>query len=411
MNIEAMKDLLDYKDKIKASQAKRNSFSQEWLSYVSENGFDETAEQYLFSGFEYRKMHPFVDYLKTIENKQGVVLKFLNGKQFSKNKPKSFKMALSLLAILFTELPEERILMVHVIRRLPSISFGKDKKRMPEAGKAFEKFFFPEFTEATVLPDLQLMTELKPVTIADFRALISDATRMLSESGEIEKKIKSAYDRTVSWNSDITTVETPETSAVEVAEPVQKAVAENTDSEPANDTKEEPVKAIEKTPVVSWKSSLKFVAITIERLESQVKVFDEQLKVKEREVDDLSNRISKKDSELAKAVEGANALRAKEVQMSKEIEALKADINGLNIIIQEKDREIADRSKLADMLSRDTSKQSDAVLKRLSSELASYYEDFTAAESETVTEEIGNILKDQLAEVFAILKKNGIKLQ
>ena len=312
MNIEIMKELLGYKDKIKASQAKRNSFSQEWLSYVSENGFDETAEQYLFSGFEYRKMHPFVDYLKTIENKRDTVLKFLNGKQFSKNKPKSFKMSLSLLAILFSELPDVRILMVYVIRRLPSISLGKDKKRMPETGKAFEKFFFPEFTESIALPELQSMAELKPVAIAEFKALISDATRMLSESGEIDKKIKSAYDRTVNWNKGITAAEIPEATTAENVESVQNAAAEDTDSKPANATKEDPGKVMEKTPVTSWKSSLKFVVATIERLESQEKVLKEQLTVKEHEIEDLKSRISKKNSDLTKAAEELSLIHISE---------------------------------------------------------------------------------------------------
>lgn len=410
MDTAKMKELLEYKDKIKASQAKRTSFSEEWLSYVNENGFDDTAEQYLFAGFEYRRMHPFVDYLKTIENKRDAVLKFLNGKQFSKNKPKSFKMSLNLLAVLFTELPEERILMVYVIRRLPSTSIGKDKKRMPDAGKAFEKFFLPELTAASVLPDLQLIPELKPVSIAEFRALISDATRMISENGEIGKKIKDAYDRIVTWNKADVVAETEKETAVESAEPVQKSENEMVDSDKTEEKKVEPVANKEQVPVISWKSSLKFVAATIERLETQVAVLNEQLAAKEREIGESRAQISKKDSALAKAAEEATALRAKEIQMGKEIETLKVDINGLNQTIQEKDKEIADRSKLADMLSRDTSKQSDAVLKRLSSELASYYEDFMAAKGEAVTEEIGNILKDQLAEIFEILIKNGIKL-
>ena len=60
MDTAKMKELLEYKDKTKASQAKRTSFSEEWLSYVNENGFDDTAEQYLFAGFEYRRMHPLL---------------------------------------------------------------------------------------------------------------------------------------------------------------------------------------------------------------------------------------------------------------------------------------------------------------------------------------------------------------
>lgn len=422
MDIAIMNELIANKDKCKASQEKRTAFSQEWLSYVSENGFDETAEKYLFEGFEYRRMHPFVDYLKTAEDKQEIVFRFLNGKQFSKNKPKAFKMTLNLLAILFAELPDEQALMVHVIRRLPATSINsKDKKRMPEAGKAFEKFFFPEIKKISALPDLQTMTELKPVTVADFRALISDATRMLSEHGDVDEKIKKAYDMTIEWNKGKTSTEANTSISPEADEPVRENEGGNTDSgkietaeaesESESEAETESAETGRKMPAFSWKSSLNFVAKTIERLESQKRILKEQIENKDHEIAVLQDTVSQKETLLVKAAEEGNNLRAKEVQLEKEIEDLRKAIDGLNQTILEKDREIADRSRLAEMLSRDTSKQSDAVLKRLSSELASYYEDFKAAEGETVTEEIGSILKDQMAEIFAILNKNGIKLQ
>jgi len=409
MDTAKMNELLEYKDKIKASQAKRASFSAEWLSYVTENGFDEKAEQYLFTGFEYRKMHPFVDYLKTVENKRENVLKFLNGKQFSKNKPKSFKMALNLLVILFGELPEEQTLMVYVIRRLPSVSVGKDKKRMPETGKAFEKFFFPEFTESLILPDLQTMGELKPVSVSEFRALVSDALDMIADNGEIDKKIKEAFAKTSTWikGSPVAEASVQESIGGESKNVTQSEEGSNNESAPA----EKQEKPKDDSPVLSWRSSLKFISSTIERYELQGRLLQEQLLRKDREIVELGDKLSRNESALSKALEDGKTLRAKEIQLSRDIDNLKSTIADLNKTVMEKEKEIADRSKLADMLSRDTSKQSDAVLKRLSSELASYYEDFVAAKDEPVTEEIGDILKDQLSEIFAILKKNGIGLQ
>jgi uncharacterized protein (DUF3084 family) len=319
-------------------------------------------------------------------------------------------MSLNLLAILFNELPEEHTLMVHVIRRLPSISIGKDKKRMPEAGKAFEKFFFPEFTDSTSLPDLQLLVELKSISVTEFHSLVNDALAMIVENGEVDKKIRNAYDRTVVWNKGAVETESVNTDN-NVSKPNSEGTAEKKEPEKTRSETKEPEKTKTEAPVISWKSSLKFVSSTIERLELQAKLLQEQLLIKERTIDEINDKLVKKESGLAQSIEEANSLRAREFHLSKEIESLKVAIDNLNKTIQEKDKEIADRSKLADMLNRDTSKQSDAVLKRLSSELASYYDDFMAAKDETVTAEIGDILKDQLSEVFTILKKNGISLQ
>ena len=410
MDISTMNELLEYKDKIKASQAKRTAFSQEWLSYVSENGFNDNAEQFLFSGFEYRKMHPFVEYLKMVDNKKDVVLKFLNCKEFSKNKPKSFKMSLNLLAILFTELPQEHMLMVHVIRRLPSISIGKDKKRMPEAGKVFEKFFFSEFIDSTSLPDFHLLVELKSISITEFRSLVNDALAMIVENGEVDKKIKNAYDKTVVWNKGTVEIES-KSKDINTFKPNSEDSAENIEPEKKRSANKEPEKAKTEAPIIPWKNSLKLITSTIERLELQVNLLQEQLLIKERTINEINDKLAKKEAGLAQSLEEAASFRTREFQLGIEIENLKATIDNLNKTIQEKDREIVDRSKLADMLNRDTSKQSDAVLKRLSNELASYYDDFMAARNETVTTEFGDVLKDQLAEVFAILKKNGICLQ
>ena len=63
MDQEIMNQLLGYKDKHKASNKNRDAFEKEWLAYVNENGVDETAIKYLFTGFEYKKFHPFTNYM------------------------------------------------------------------------------------------------------------------------------------------------------------------------------------------------------------------------------------------------------------------------------------------------------------------------------------------------------------
>ena len=76
MDQETMNQLLANKDKYKASNKSRETFEKEWLSYVNENGVDETAIKYLFTGFEYRRFHPFTNYMKGRDDKAELVKMF-----------------------------------------------------------------------------------------------------------------------------------------------------------------------------------------------------------------------------------------------------------------------------------------------------------------------------------------------
>ena len=84
MDQETMNQLLANKDKYKASNKSRETFEKEWLSYVNENGVDETAIKYLFTGFEYRRFHPFTNYIPTSWYCCGEVKKQGNTKQWAK---------------------------------------------------------------------------------------------------------------------------------------------------------------------------------------------------------------------------------------------------------------------------------------------------------------------------------------
>lgn len=414
MDQEIMNQLLANKDKYKASNKSRETFEKEWLAYVNENGVDETAIKYLFTGFEYRKFHPFTNCMKGRDDKAELIKSFFGSKEFYVNKPKSFRMALNLLAILITEFPEEYELMAFVIRRLPDISYGKDKKRHPDIGKIFGKFFISELQPETKLPLTESLM-LRPAMLGMFISLMNDGLDAFSALEGVKAKEKIVVARLREWLTGSSEAEAEKPSEKRPEAPVKtpddahegnkKETAEEGLSEaPATDA------GFPKAGVFSWKYSIKSLVNYIEGLENTIKQMQGRIDLSEEAKQRSQKEIEALKAQLVSKNADISALNEKNSELNYEMSVRGKEIARLQEALSSKEAEIADRIKLAEILSKDKSKQSDAVLQRLSSELVSYYEDFMGAQEMEITAELGEVLRDQLADVYQILKKNGIAL-
>lgn len=73
--------------------------------------------------------------------------------------------------------------------------------------------------------------------------------------------------------------------------------------------------------------------------------------------------------------------------------------------------EISERVKMADVLSRDRSKQADETLQRLASKIRVEYRDFVDALDVPMSCDLGENLRLQLQSIFDILEKGGMKIK
>ena len=121
MDTGVIENLLQIKKKSEASKADKERFYNEWLLYVNENGFDDKAEAFLYDGFSFQGMVPFVTYLSKANNKEEIIRRLLNGKQYNKNNSITFKVMMHLLALLIEKNPDDILLMTLVIRQIPEI--------------------------------------------------------------------------------------------------------------------------------------------------------------------------------------------------------------------------------------------------------------------------------------------------
>lgn len=90
---------------------------------------------------------------------------------------------------------------------------------------------------------------------------------------------------------------------------------------------------------------------------------------------------------------------------------LNKDIVKLKTVIVAKDNEISERNSMMDALVRDRNKQQDEQINRIASSLKVDYKDFKDAEKLEMDTDLGENMREQLKNVFAILIKAGIALE
>lgn len=104
-------------------------------------------------------------------------------------------------------------------------------------------------------------------------------------------------------------------------------------------------------------------------------------------------------------------LRKKLSAAEGDIFVLRQTVEQRDAIIAEKDAEIAERVKMAEVLSRDRNKQADESLQRRASKIRVEYRDFVDALDAPMSCDLGENLRLQLQSIFDILEKGGMKFK
>ena len=104
-------------------------------------------------------------------------------------------------------------------------------------------------------------------------------------------------------------------------------------------------------------------------------------------------------------------LRKKLAAAEGDIFMLRQTVEQRDAVIAEKAIEIAERVKMAEVLSRDRSKQADESLQRLASKIRVEYRDFVDALDVPMSCDLGENLRLQLQSIFGILEKGGMKIK
>lgn len=424
--IEILDSLMKAKKEKKKKEPtikEKEAFRSAWLSLVADAGLTGSAEQFLYEGFAFCGAEPFYAYLIQTEDQNATLAAMFSGKYYGIDSNVSFRLVAHLLALMLNNNAPRNIL-APIIKRLPGACVNKDKKRLGTAEKTFEKYFLAELH-----PDVELcpLADIgtKPVFIKEFVTLVSSIMDGIENAGSAKgvvvkniakiRKWLADYDTSQSASTDTKAEQLIPASTIVAAEKVKiVSVADN----PPEDRVQAP-KVIVTQP--KEEASVDMIAYLTELLgkaakaTAVVKSESTQQRVK---IDALTQTLESEQSKLRGANQQIADLQDTITELRKKLSAAEGDIFVLrqtveqrDAVIAEKNAEIAERVKMAEVLSWDRSKQADESLQRLASKIRVEYRDFVDALDVPMSCDLGENLRLQLQSIFDILEKGGMKFK
>jgi myosin heavy subunit len=320
-----------------------------------------------------------------------------------------------LLALLIEKLPEEKNSIMLVVKRLPELSVNKEGKRLGDMAKTVDKYFVKVLSPETVLPNLESIG-LRPASIVSFREMMMEALHTLSSTeGHSSLKEMSIMQSIEKWlfENDKLSVGTDKSEKHSGAsnESTDMVHAKISDSTPIQYSNSVIRTFTEKNKTYTWCDGISIAVNAIKQLEKELT----RLQINNENLLSENTRLRTENDNVKRAFnnerECCEQQRTEISRLSENVSLLRKQIADLEMKLKDKESEIKERTKLADILSRDRAKQSEEVLNRLAAKLRVEYRDFLDAESMPMSVDLGENMRLQLKSIFDILKKNGLNLE
>lgn len=421
--LDALMKVKKEKKKKEPTIKEKEAFRSAWLSLVADTGLVGRAEQFLYEGFAFCGAEPFYAYLIQTEDQNATLATMFSGKYYGIDSNVSFRLVTHLLALMLNNNAPRNIL-APIIKRLPGACVNKDKKRLGTAKKTLEKYFLAELRpDAELCPLADIGT--KPVFINEFVALVSSIMDGIENAGSAKgvvvkniakiRKWFADYDISQSVSADTKTDQViPEATTITEEKAKTISVADNSQEEKVQTPRVVVAQPEEKVPadMIAYLTELLGKAAKVTTV---VKAESTQQRVK---IDALTQALEGEQNKLQGANQQIADLQDTITELRKKLSATEGDIFALrqavkqrDAVIAEKDAEIAERVKMAEVLSRDRSKQADELLQKLASKIRIEYRDFVDALDVPMSCDLGENLRLQLQSIFDILEKGGMKIK
>lgn len=424
--IEILDSLMKAKKEKKKKEPtikEKEAFRSAWLSLVADTGLTGRTEQFLYEGFAFCGAEPFYAYLIQTEDQNATLAAMFSGKYYGIDSNVSFRLVTHLLALMLNNNAPRNIL-APIIKRLPGACINKDKKRLGTAEKTMEKYFLAELR-----PDVELcpLADIgtKPVFIKEFVTLVSSIMDGIENAGSAKgvavkniakiRKWLADYDISQSVSADTKTDQVIPVPATVTAEKAKIAPAAATSPEEQVQIPKVVVAQSEEEAPTDMTAYLAELLGKAAKATAVVKAESTQQRVKidalTQALEDEQNKLRGANQQIADQQDTITELRKKLSAAEGDIFVLRQTVEQRDAVIAEKDAEIAERVKMAEVLSRDRSKQADESLQRLASKIRVEYRDFVDALDVPMSCDLGENLRLQLQSIFDILEKGGMKFK
>lgn len=390
MNTEKLNELMKIKKKSDANKTQISDFNGEMKAFLKETGYSDEFEKYLFEGFSFAGMKPVTDFMRNIDSDERKLLleKVLTGKKFALNEGEvSFKVLINMLAFFVVSYPGDIENISKIIKMVPIKAKTKTASVTGNAAKFIEKYFVHEVKENTKFPKLSSMG-LQKGEIDQFINVFSGAIESIKPSKKANEKV---LINILTWLTECNT--------------------EKETINPKNDSSHAKTSEIkdERKPIKS----------------EEMKTFSEMLL-------GYSKRLSLTAEYITSLEKGTVTLNAKISDLEKTVTSEKAQIEILNNCIKENEIRLSELVKERDNLhdeissltdeknklesvvsvySQDKQNSLSEQLNAVASKLKVEYREFKNATEIEMTVELGEIMRDQIANIFKILAKAGIDVE
>ena len=419
--IEILESLMKAKKEKKKKDPtikEKEAFRSAWLNLAAEAGFTGRAEQFLYEGFAFCGAEPFYAYLVQTKDQNATLTTLFSGKYYGNDSNVSFRLITHLLVLMINDNAPANVL-APIIKRLPGACINKDKKRLGTAEKTMEKCFLAELRpDVTLSPLADIGT--KPVFIKDFIVLVTSVIDGIEKSGTAKGLVMDNIAKIRKWFADYdaeTVGNTPDKKdppPVAATDPEVIRADDGSDKE-GNTSPKIPEPSPAEEPPTDMATYLIDLLGKASKVAAVVKSEGVQQKTK---IELLNQALESERERLLRAKQQIAEQQNTIAELRKNLSAAESDIFVLkqesakkDIVIAEKDAEISERIKMADVLSRDRSKQADETLQRLASKIKVEYRDFTDALDVPMSCDLGENLRLQLQSIFDILEKGGMKIK
>ena len=424
--IEILDSLMKAKKEKKKKEPtikEKETYRSAWLSLVAETGLTGRTEEFLYKGFSFCGAEPFYAYLIQTEDQNATLAGLFSGKYYGIDSNVSFRLVSHLLALMLNNKAPQNIL-APIIKRLPGACVNKDQKRLGTAEKTLEKYFLAELhPEVELCPLADIGTKL--VFIKEFVMLVSSIMDGIENAGSAKgivvkniakiRKWFADYDVSQSISADTKPDQVNHTATTAVAEKAKIApVAATPQEEQVQISKVAGVQPEEEAPsdMIAYlaellgKAAKATAVVKVERAQQGVKI-----DALTQALDGEQNKLRGANQQIIDLQGTITELRKKLAAAEGDIFMLRQTVEQRDAVIAEKAIEIAERVKMAEVLSRDRSKQADESLQRLASKIRVEYRDFVDALDVPMSCDLGENLRLQLQSIFGILEKGGMKIK
>lgn len=397
----------------KITEAKKTEYTTALKDLITaDKAFTERVEKYLYDGFVYAGAKPFVDWVVSSDNPSSALGELFKGQLFGKDTSSTFRVLISILAQLIkTDLPDHNIL-VPIIIRIPSSSRNKEHNLIGDGHKTISKYFIKELDENCHYPVLSQL-DLDPVYIKSFIHVFDDFLSRINKElcSEKDTAVIASVNKWLHPEIYETNIQ-PKDRQDELHDIKNTAVVSQPKSSAGFTTKSNEADVFSRFYKNMHEMSQLVNEARNSALLSEKKnhELEETIKIMRRETEIITQQLENEKQKNTILQEQISELNNTISSLGISIQELNTEKENLSVALTNKENEIEQRVQMIDALRLDRERQSDERIQRLASKLKIEYRDFMDAESLQMDTDLGENMREQLKNVFIILKNAGISL-